>query len=56
MKNFTVKIRFTGLTGEYVSQVDVQARHASAATKKAEKSIGNRDGYVVSVTEALVSP
>lgn len=53
MKNFTVKIRFVGLAGEYLTSVDVRARDAKSATKKAEKTIGNREGYVVSVVEAF---
>ncbi len=54
MKNFTVKIRFQGLTGEYLSSIDVRAKTAESAKKKASKVIGNRDGYVVSVCECLV--
>lgn len=54
MKNFTVTLRFFGLTGEYTTQVNVRAKHAESAKKKASKCIGNRDGYVVTVCEGLV--
>lgn len=51
MKDFVVTIRFLGLTGEYTSQVEVKARNAESAKKKASKCIGNRDGEVVTVRE-----
>lgn len=51
MKNYTVTLRFFGLTGEYTTQEDVRAKHAASAKKKASRVIGNRDGYVVSVCE-----
>lgn len=53
MKTFKVKIEFVGLTGKYVSEVEVTAKNAKSAEKKASKSIGNRDGWVVAVTETL---
>ena len=53
LKTFRATLRFTGLTGEYTTQHDVQAAHAEAARKKAAKVIGNRDGYVVTVVEFL---
>lgn len=49
MKPYTVTIRFQGLTGEYTNRVDVQAKTADSAVRKASKVIGNRDAYVVSV-------
>lgn len=52
MKNYTVTIRFTGLTGEYLSKVETRARDTKSAARKASKVIGNRDGYVVSVVES----
>ncbi len=54
MKNFIVNIRFFGLTGEYLSRVDVRAKTEASAKKKASKVIGNRDGYVVSVIEGIM--
>ncbi len=51
MKTFTVKIRYYGLTGEYMTSDDVLARTAESAKKKASKAIGNRDGMVISVCE-----
>lgn len=53
MKDFTVTIRYQGLTGEYTSRVDVRAKNEASARKKASKTIGNRDGYVVSVVRAM---
>ena len=49
MKDFLVTLRFIGLTGEYTSQVDVRARDEKSARRKAEKTIGNRDGEVIAV-------
>lgn len=53
MKKWTVTIRFQGLTGEYTSKVDVLAKTAASAKKKAARVIGNRDGYVVTVCEGF---
>lgn len=52
MKKFIVTIRFIGLTGEYTSRVDVEARNAESARRKATKVIGNRSGEVVAVQAA----
>lgn len=49
MKPYTVTIRFWGLTGEYENRVDVNAKTANSAVKKASKVIGNRDARVISV-------
>lgn len=51
MKTFKVKIEFLGLTGKYISEVEVKARNAKSAEKKARRTIGNRDGWVVSTEE-----
>lgn len=51
MKWWIVKIEFVGLTGKYVSNVEVRARDAKSAEKKAARSIGNRDGWVVETKE-----
>ena len=53
MKNYKVKIEFVGLTGKYNSEVEVLAKNEKSAEKKASKSIGNRDGWVIAVTEVL---
>lgn len=53
MKNYTVKIEFLGLTGKYYSYVDVRAKTPKSAEKKASKTIGNRDGWIVEVKEGL---
>ncbi len=49
MKNWSVSIRYSGLSGEYLTKLFVKAKDQVSAKKKAEKTIGNRDGYVVSV-------
>lgn len=51
MKTFKVKIEFVGLTGKYVSEVEVKARDYKSAEKKASKVIGNRDAWIFSVIE-----
>lgn len=51
MKTYTVKIEFIGLAGKYVSEVTVQAKNHKSAEKKAAKSIGNRDGFVIGAFE-----
>ena len=51
MKTFKVRIEFTGLTGKYISDVEVRAKNAKSAEKKASLVIGNRDAWVVSVEE-----
>lgn len=53
MKWWIVKLEFVGLTGKYQSSVDVRARDAASAEKKASRVIGNRDGRVISVQTAL---
>lgn len=53
MKTYTVTIRFIGLTGTYDSKVDVEARDAKSATRKAAKTIGDRSGEIITVCEAL---
>lgn len=51
MKTFIVKIKFMGLTGKYVSEVEVKATTPQSAEKKASKAIGNRSAWIVSVVE-----
>ena len=51
MKVFTVRIEYVGITGKYWSDVEVKARNAKSAEKKASQTIGNRDGFVISVKE-----
>lgn len=53
MKKWIVKIEFIGLTGQYFSEVEVTARSEKSAAKKASLVIGNRDGRVVLVREAM---
>lgn len=53
MKNFIVTLRFYGLTGEYTTRFECKAKTSASAKKKAERTIGNRDGYVVTILEAL---
>lgn len=52
VKTYTVRIELVGLTGVYYSDVEVQAGTMQSAVRKAEKTIGNRDGRAVS----LVAP
>jgi hypothetical protein len=54
MRAYIVKIKFIGLTGEYFSDVAVEARNEASAKKKAARSVGNRDGEVVSVREGML--
>ncbi len=51
MKHWIVKIEFTGLTGKYISEVEVIARTQKSAEKKASLTIGNRDGWILSVRQ-----
>jgi hypothetical protein len=53
MKDFIVTVEFSGLTGNYRSRIDVRARNAKSATRKARAHFGNRDGFVVSVIEGF---
>ena len=53
MKNYIVKIEFSGLTGKYTSEVNVKAKNEQAAEKKASKVIGNRDAWIFSVVQVL---
>lgn len=55
MKSYIVTIEFVGLTGSYRSQVERRARNAKSAEKKARETIGNRDGFVISVVEAMTA-
>ena len=50
MKHYEVKIELIGLTGKYYSHVQVVAKNEKSAIKKAEKTIGNRDGWVIGVS------
>lgn len=51
MKTFKVTIEFMGLTGKYFSEVEVRAKNAKSAEKKALLTAGNRDVMSVSVKE-----
>lgn len=51
MKTFKVKIEYIGIAGKYVSEITVKARNYTSAGKKAERTIGYREGWVFSIIE-----
>lgn len=51
MKNYQVKIEYTGLTGKYINTYDVKAKNAKSAENKASQAIGNRDAVILEVKE-----
>jgi len=53
MRSYIVTVEFVGLTGPYRSRIEIRAKNTKSAQTKARACFGNRDGFVISVIEAV---